>query len=99
MSRGFDSRSKQGCHAVVEPVSVKSGSVPDFAKDIILPGEMKVILARVVEAEKAAQANADPRVLQSFDGRRLMPVAVFLSRLRSPQQPHDQRVLRFLGEH
>jgi regulator of protease activity HflC (stomatin/prohibitin superfamily) len=26
-------------------------------KDIILPGEMKVILAKVVEAEKAALAN------------------------------------------
>ena len=26
-------------------------------KDIILPGDMKVILAKVVEAEKAAQAN------------------------------------------
>ena len=44
-------------------------------KDIILPGEMKTILARVVEAEKAAQANVIRRREETAATRSLLNTA------------------------
>ena len=44
-------------------------------KDIILPGEMKTILARVVEAEKAAQANVIRRREETAATRSLINTA------------------------
>jgi regulator of protease activity HflC (stomatin/prohibitin superfamily) len=44
-------------------------------KDIILPGEMKAILARVVEAEKAAQANVIRRREETAATRSLLNTA------------------------
>jgi regulator of protease activity HflC (stomatin/prohibitin superfamily) len=44
-------------------------------KDIILPGEMKVILAKVVEAEKAAQANVIRRREETAATRSLLNTA------------------------
>jgi len=44
-------------------------------KDIILPGEMKVLLARVVEAEKAAQANVIRRREETAATRSLLNTA------------------------
>jgi len=61
-------------------------------KDIILPGEMKTILARVVEAEKAAQANVIRRREETAATRSLLntakvmednPVALRLKELES----------------
>ncbi len=44
-------------------------------RDIILPGEMKTILARVVEAEKAAQANVIRRREETAATRSLLNTA------------------------
>jgi regulator of protease activity HflC (stomatin/prohibitin superfamily) len=44
-------------------------------KDIILPGEMKLILAKVVEAEKAAQANVIRRREETGATRSLLNTA------------------------
>ncbi|HEX4329003.1 MAG TPA: slipin family protein [Burkholderiales bacterium] len=44
-------------------------------KDIILPGEMKVLLAKVVEAEKAAQANVIRRREETAATRSLLNTA------------------------
>jgi regulator of protease activity HflC (stomatin/prohibitin superfamily) len=44
-------------------------------KDIILPGDMKVILAKVVEAEKAAQANVIRRREETAATRSLLNTA------------------------
>jgi regulator of protease activity HflC (stomatin/prohibitin superfamily) len=44
-------------------------------KDIILPGEMKTILARVVEAEKSAQANVIRRREETAATRSLLNTA------------------------
>ena len=44
-------------------------------KDIILPGEMKTILAQVVEAEKAAQANVIRRREETAASRSLLNTA------------------------
>ncbi|MFN7573135.1 MAG: slipin family protein [Betaproteobacteria bacterium] len=44
-------------------------------RDIILPGEMKTILARVVEAERAAQANVIRRREETAATRRLLNTA------------------------
>ena len=44
-------------------------------KDIILPGEMKIILAKVVEAEKAAQANVIRRREETAATRSLLNTA------------------------
>ncbi len=44
-------------------------------KDIILPGEMKAILAQVVEAEKAAQANVIRRREETAASRSLLNTA------------------------
>jgi regulator of protease activity HflC (stomatin/prohibitin superfamily) len=44
-------------------------------KDIILPGEMKVILAKVVEAEKAAQANVIRRREETASTRSMLNTA------------------------
>jgi regulator of protease activity HflC (stomatin/prohibitin superfamily) len=44
-------------------------------KDIILPGEMKVILAKVVEAEKAALANVIRRREETAATRSLLNTA------------------------
>jgi regulator of protease activity HflC (stomatin/prohibitin superfamily) len=44
-------------------------------KDIILPGEMKMILARVVEAEKSAQANVIRRREETAATRSLLNTA------------------------
>lgn len=55
-----------GFGMVVEGVGVK---------DIILPGEMKVLLAKVVEAEKAAQANVIRRREETAATRSLLNTA------------------------
>ena len=61
-------------------------------KDIILPGEMKLLLAKVVEAEKAAQANVIRRREETAATRSLLntakvmednPVALRLKELES----------------
>jgi regulator of protease activity HflC (stomatin/prohibitin superfamily) len=61
-------------------------------KDIILPGDMKEILAKVVEAEKAAQANVIRRREETNATRSLLntakvmednPVALRLKELES----------------
>ena len=52
-------------------IDVKSIGV----KDIILPGDMKEILARVVEAEKAAQANVIRRREETNATRSLLNTA------------------------
>lgn len=44
-------------------------------KDIILPGDMKIILAKVVEAEKAAQANVIRRREKTAATRSLLNTA------------------------
>jgi regulator of protease activity HflC (stomatin/prohibitin superfamily) len=44
-------------------------------KDIVLPGEMKALLARVVEAEKAAQANVIRRREETAATRSLLNTA------------------------
>ena len=44
-------------------------------KDIILPGEMKLILAKVVEAEKVAQANVIRRREETAATRSLLNTA------------------------
>ena len=44
-------------------------------KDIVLPGEMKAILAQVVEAEKAAQANVIRRREETAATRSLLNTA------------------------
>jgi regulator of protease activity HflC (stomatin/prohibitin superfamily) len=44
-------------------------------KDIILPGEMKVILSKVVEAEKIAQANLIRRREETAATRSLLNTA------------------------
>jgi regulator of protease activity HflC (stomatin/prohibitin superfamily) len=44
-------------------------------RDIILPGEMKVLLAKVVEAEKAAQANVIRRREETSATRSLLNTA------------------------
>ena len=44
-------------------------------KDIILPGDMKIILAKVVEAEKAAQANVIRRREETAATRSLLNTA------------------------
>jgi regulator of protease activity HflC (stomatin/prohibitin superfamily) len=44
-------------------------------KDIVLPGEMRTILAQVVEAEKAAEANAIRRREETAATRSLLNTA------------------------
>ncbi len=44
-------------------------------KDIILPGEMKTILSRLVEAEKVAQANVIRRREETAAARSLLNTA------------------------
>jgi regulator of protease activity HflC (stomatin/prohibitin superfamily) len=44
-------------------------------KDIILPGDMKLILAKVVEAEKVAQANGIRRREETSATRSLLNTA------------------------
>ncbi|MCE7766663.1 slipin family protein, partial [Pseudomonas putida] len=44
-------------------------------RDIILPGEMKTLLAQVVEAEKAAQANVIRRREETSATRSLLNTA------------------------
>ena len=44
-------------------------------KDIVLPGEMKTLLAKVVEAEKAAQANVIRRREETAATRSLLNTA------------------------
>jgi regulator of protease activity HflC (stomatin/prohibitin superfamily) len=56
----------EGCGLAVQSVGVK---------DIILPGEMKTILARVVEAEKSAQANVIRRREETAATRSLLNTA------------------------
>jgi regulator of protease activity HflC (stomatin/prohibitin superfamily) len=77
-----------GARARAAGVEVASVGV----KDIILPGEMKTILARVVEAEKAAQANVIRRREETAATRSLLntakvmednPVALRLKELES----------------
>ncbi|HZD53832.1 MAG TPA: hypothetical protein VE175_12345, partial [Woeseiaceae bacterium] len=52
-------------------ITVKSVGV----KDIILPGDMKELLAKVVEAEKAAQANVIRRREETNATRSLLNTA------------------------
>jgi regulator of protease activity HflC (stomatin/prohibitin superfamily) len=59
--------------ARVAPAGLEVDSVG--VKDIILPGEMKTILARVVEAEKAAQANVIRRREETAATRSLLNTA------------------------
>jgi regulator of protease activity HflC (stomatin/prohibitin superfamily) len=47
-------------------------------KDIVLPGEMKTLLAQVVEAEKAAQANVIRRREETAATRSLLNTAKVL---------------------
>jgi regulator of protease activity HflC (stomatin/prohibitin superfamily) len=60
-----------GARARAAGMEVASAGV----KDIILPGEMKTILARVVEAEKAAQANVIRRREETAATRSLLNTA------------------------
>jgi regulator of protease activity HflC (stomatin/prohibitin superfamily) len=64
-------------------------------KNLILPGQMKAILARVVEAEKLAQANAIRRLEKTSATRSLLntakvmednPVALRLKELETPEK-------------
>src|SRR5258708_30607850 len=59
-------RKLEGNGVVVRSVGVK---------DVILPGEMKVILNQVVEAEKIAQANLIPRREETAATRSLLNTA------------------------
>ena len=52
-------------------IAVRSAGI----KDIILPGEMKSLLGRVVEAEKAAQANVIRRREETNATRSLLNTA------------------------
>jgi len=63
--------------AHVRKAIVGFGLMVDSAgvKDIILPGEMKTILAKVVEAEKAAQANVIRRREETAATRSLLNTA------------------------
>ncbi len=64
---GAHVRAKLGDHGLVlESVGVK---------DIVLPGEMKTILAQVVEAEKSAQANVIRRREETAASRSLLNTA------------------------
>jgi len=63
---GHIKRRVEGYGLEVESVGVK---------DIILPGEMKAILAKVVEAEKAAQANVIRRREETAATRSLLNTA------------------------
>jgi regulator of protease activity HflC (stomatin/prohibitin superfamily) len=63
---GHIRRRVQGFGLEVESVGVK---------DIILPGDMKLILAKVVEAEKAAQANVIRRREETAATRSLLNTA------------------------
>ncbi len=49
-------------------------------KDIILPGEMKTLLAKVVEAEKAAQANVIRRREETAATRSLLNTALVMEK-------------------
>ena len=80
---GCGTRGVEGFGLEVESVGVK---------DIILPGEMKTILARVVEAEKIAQANVIRRREETAATRSLLntaqvmeksPIALRLKELES----------------
>ncbi len=64
-------------------------------KDIILPGEMKVILNRVIEAEKAAEANLIRRREETATVRSQLNTAKLLA-----ENPHlaRERELELLGE-
>jgi len=53
-------------------------------KDIILPGEMKVILAKVVEAEKVALANVIRRREETAATRSLLNTARVMEDNRPP---------------
>jgi regulator of protease activity HflC (stomatin/prohibitin superfamily) len=53
-------------------------------KDIVLPGEMKTILAQVVEAEKAAQANVIRRREETAATRSLLNTAKVMEGNPSP---------------
>ena len=59
--------------AKLQPYGMQLESVG--VKDIVLPGEMKTILARVVEAEKAAQANVIRRREETAATRSLLNTA------------------------
>jgi regulator of protease activity HflC (stomatin/prohibitin superfamily) len=66
--------------SVAEHIGTRAGAaglevVSVGVKDIILPGEMKAILARVVEAEKAAQANVIRRREETAATRSLLNTA------------------------
>lgn len=53
-------------------------------KDIVLPGEMKAILAQVVEAGKAAEANVIRRREETAATRSLLNTAKVMETIRSP---------------
>jgi regulator of protease activity HflC (stomatin/prohibitin superfamily) len=74
---------------VVESVGVK---------DIILLGEMKALLAQVVEAEKAAQANAIRRREETAATRSLLNTARVIGRQPDRAAPEKLKTLEKVTE-
>ena len=66
-------RSRRRRRGKIEQHGIKLASVG--IKDVILPGEMKEILNRVVEAEKVAQANLIKRREETAATRSLLNTA------------------------
>jgi len=62
-------------HIKAKTVDVGVSIADVGVKDIILPGDMKVILAQVVEAEKAAQANSIRRREETAATRSMLNTA------------------------
>jgi regulator of protease activity HflC (stomatin/prohibitin superfamily) len=69
----LDREIQASARAKIEQHGIKLASVG--IKDVILPGEMKEILNRVVEAEKAAQANLIKRREETASTRSLLNTA------------------------
>lgn len=69
----LDREIQTSARSKIEPHGIKLASVG--IKDVILPGEMKDILNRVVEAEKAAQANLIKRREETAATRSLLNTA------------------------
>jgi regulator of protease activity HflC (stomatin/prohibitin superfamily) len=69
-------------------------------KDIVLPGEMKTILARVVEAAKSAEANVIRRREEAAATRSLLNTAKVMEDRRSARTHGAQLVpSRFMHQH
>jgi len=67
-------------------------------KDIILPGEMKVILAQVVEAEKAAQANVIRRREETAATRSMLNTARVMENNPTALRLKELEVLERIAE-